>query len=128
MLPLLMQCIVCNHHIQKMFCSFSILMSNSFKVYPVPRCVLVDYLMLQYSGALPEADVSDLPWPPAPVHSHPGRFPAHSAHPAAPLHRHAGKHPYQAGGMQVQFFIISVSLFFFQFFLRPSKDIRYKYY
>lgn len=79
-------------------------MSGHFKVCLLPGCVLVRYLVLQYSGALPEADMSDLPGSPAPVHPHPGWCPAHPAHTAATLHRHAGEHPYEAGGMQFKSF------------------------
>lgn len=80
----------------------------------LPGCVLVRYLVLQYSGALPEADVSDLPGSPAPVHPHPGWCPAHPAHPAATLHCHAGEHPYQAGGMQIQVFFFFLNYHIFQ--------------
>lgn len=80
---------------------FSMLTFNRLKMCPLLGCVLVKYSMLQYSGALPEADMSDLPWSPAPVHPHLGWCPAHPAHSAAALHCHAGKHPNQTGGMQL---------------------------
>lgn len=82
------------------YCHFSVSRRLIVLKVCLPGCVLVRYLVLQYSGALPEANVSDLPGSPAPVHPHPGWCPAHPAHTAATLHRHAGEHPYQAGGMQ----------------------------
>lgn len=58
-----------------------------------------DVMMLQYIGALPEADWTALLGSSAPIHPHSFWCPAHPAHPTPPLHCHPGEHPQWTGSM-----------------------------